>query len=175
MEGESRHVARVHAALARQVADRGQPFVAPCVLLSGGETTVTVSGKGQGGRNVEFLVALAQALDGHPRVHALAADTDGVDGSLDIAGACIDPTTPARTVALGRRLADVLADLSWLQAQDREPAGFAFFVAHSQVLSERAPQTLTTLTELVTDVAAARLAAGRPPLVLVLEQMKDEG
>ena len=110
MEGESRHVARVHAALARQVADRGQPFVAPCVLLSGGETTVTVSGKGQGGRNVEFLVALAQALDGHPRVHALAADTDGVDGSLDIAGACIDPTTPARTLALGRRLADVLAD-----------------------------------------------------------------
>lgn len=72
-------------------------------------------------------------------------------------------------------LADLLADLSWLQAQDREPAGFAFFVAHSQVLSERAPQTLTTLTELVTDVAAARLAAGRPPLVLVLEQTKDEG
>lgn len=71
-------------------------------------------------------------------------------------------------------LADLLSDLSWLQAQDREPVGFAFFIAHSQVLAERSPETLTTLTELVTDVAAARLAANRPPLVLVLEQMNDE-
>ncbi len=72
-------------------------------------------------------------------------------------------------------LADLLSDLSWLQAQDREPAGFAFLLAHSQVLAERAPEALTTLTDLVTDVAATRLAAGRAPLILVLEQTKDKG
>ena len=110
VEGESRDVAQVHAALARQVADRGQPFQAPCVILSGGETTVTVRGKGCGGRNVEFLVALAKSLNGHPAIHALAADTDGIDGAAEIAGAVIDPTTPLRAAAIGRRLAEVLAD-----------------------------------------------------------------
>jgi hydroxypyruvate reductase len=110
IEGESRDVALVHAALARQVADRGQPFATPCVILSGGETTVTVRGTGSGGRNVEFLVALAKALNGHPAIHALAADTDGIDGAAEIAGALIDPSTPTRAAALGRRLADVLAD-----------------------------------------------------------------
>ncbi|MDD2669407.1 glycerate kinase [Zoogloea sp.] len=110
IEGESRDVALVHAALACQVAGRGQPFSSPCVILSGGETTVTVRGTGSGGRNVEFLVALAKALNGHPAIHALAADTDGIDGAAEIAGALIDPSTPTRAAALGRRLADVLSD-----------------------------------------------------------------
>ena len=109
IEGESRDVARVMAALARQVADRGQPFTPPCVLLSGGETTVTVRGAGRGGRNVEFLAALALALDGHPSIHALAADTDGVDGQAEVAGAWIDPSTASRARALGHPLPEVLA------------------------------------------------------------------
>ncbi|RYG26768.1 glycerate kinase [bacterium] len=107
IEGESREVARFHAALARQVADRRQPFAAPCVLLSGGETTVTVRGAGKGGRNVEFLAALAQRLNGHPRIYALAADTDGVDGVEETAGAYVDPTTAQRA---GSRLARALDD-----------------------------------------------------------------
>ncbi len=101
IEGEAREVARALAAIARQVADRGQPFAPPCVLLSGGETTVTVRGQGAGGRNVEFLHALALALRGHPRIHALAADTDGVDGAREIAGARLGPDTLARARALG--------------------------------------------------------------------------
>jgi hydroxypyruvate reductase len=105
VEGESREVARFHAFLARQVAERNQPFAAPCVLLSGGETTVTVRGAGRGGRNVEFAAALAQALNGHPKIYALAADTDGVDGTVETAGAFTDPTTVARA---GDRLARAL-------------------------------------------------------------------
>lgn len=101
MEGESRDVALVHAALARQVATRGQPFSKPCVLLSGGETTVTVKGQGRGGRDAEFLLALAVALDGLPGVHAIACDTDGIDGSEDNAGAVYGPDTLARAAALG--------------------------------------------------------------------------
>ena len=110
IEGESRDVAFALAAIARQVADRGQPFTAPCVLLSGGETTVTVRGTGCGGRNVEFLTALAHALRGHPQIHALAADTDGVDGAAELAGAIINPSTPARALAAGRPLLRVLDD-----------------------------------------------------------------
>ncbi len=110
IEGESRDVALVHAALAKQVAARNQPFTAPCVLLSGGETTVTVRGKGRGGRNVEFLLALAVALKGHPGIHALAADTDGVDGAEETAGAVIDPTTLQRAVAAGMLPAASLAN-----------------------------------------------------------------
>src|SRR5690606_12689386 len=87
IEGEAREVARVMAGIARQVKKYGQPAKAPCVLLSGGETTVTVRGKGRGGRCAEFLLALAVALDGLPGVHAIAADTDGIDGSEDNAGA----------------------------------------------------------------------------------------
>ena len=101
LEGEAAEVAKVHAGIARSIAQHGRPLAAPCVLLSGGETTVTVRGRGRGGRNVEFLLALAVVLDGHPRVHALAADTDGVDGAEDIAGALCDPTTLARARALG--------------------------------------------------------------------------
>ncbi len=101
LEGEARDVGRVMAGIARQVALRGQPFAAPCVLLSGGETTVTVRGSGRGGRNVEFLLALALALDGHPDIYALAGDTDGVDGMEEIAGALIAPDTLARAWAMG--------------------------------------------------------------------------
>jgi glycerate 2-kinase len=81
IEGESREVALVHAGIAQQIAQHGQPVPAPCVLLSGGETTVTVHGTGRGGRNAEFMLALAVALDGHPRIHAIACDTDGIDGT----------------------------------------------------------------------------------------------
>ncbi|WP_317205806.1 glycerate kinase [Janthinobacterium sp.] len=96
IEGEARDVALVHAALARQVHARGQPFERPCLLLSGGETTVTVRGTGRGGRNAEFLLALAVALDGHPDIYALACDTDGIDGSEDNAGALYGPDSLAR-------------------------------------------------------------------------------
>jgi glycerate 2-kinase len=101
LEGESRDVARVLAGMARQVALRGQPFVRPCVLLSGGETTVTIRGKGRGGRNVEFLLALAAGLAGRPGVYALAGDTDGVDGAEEIAGALLTPDTLERAWAQG--------------------------------------------------------------------------
>ncbi|HXL82765.1 MAG TPA: glycerate kinase, partial [Casimicrobiaceae bacterium] len=86
LEGEARDVGKVMGGIALQVADRRQPFVPPCVLMSGGETTVTVRGTGRGGRNVEFLLALGIALHGHPGVHAIAGDTDGVDGLEEIAG-----------------------------------------------------------------------------------------
>ncbi|WP_149137117.1 glycerate kinase type-2 family protein [Cupriavidus campinensis] len=101
IEGEARDVAKVHAAIARQVATRGQPFQKPCVILSGGETTVTVRGDGRGGRNAEFLLALAVALDGLPGVHAIAGDTDGIDGSEDNAGALLGPDTLTRAGARG--------------------------------------------------------------------------
>jgi hydroxypyruvate reductase len=100
IEGEARDVAQVHAALALQVARRGQPFVRPCVILSGGETTVTVRGKGRGGRNAEFLLTLAIALDGHPDIHAIACDTDGIDGSEDNAGAILGPDSLQRAASL---------------------------------------------------------------------------
>jgi glycerate 2-kinase len=93
IEGESKDVARVMAGIVRQVQRYGQPAPAPCALISGGETTVTVRGKGRGGRNVEFLLALAVALRGLDGVYAVAGDTDGVDGQEEIAGAFIDPTT----------------------------------------------------------------------------------
>ena len=101
IEGESREVAKVHAALALEIADHDQPARKPCLLLSGGETGVTVRGKGRGGRNVEFALSLAVALAGDPRIHAIAADTDGVDGMEQIAGASIGPGTLARARGLG--------------------------------------------------------------------------
>ena len=110
IEGEARDVGKVMAGIALQVADRGQPFTPPCVLLSGGETTVTVRGRGRGGRNVEFLIALGVALDGHPAIHALAADTDGVDGQEEIAGAFLSPDSLARCWAQGLRPREALAD-----------------------------------------------------------------
>jgi hydroxypyruvate reductase len=110
LEGEACDVGRVLAGIALQVAERSQPVAAPCVLLSGGETTVTVRGTGRGGRNVEFLLSLCIALDGHPRIHALAGDTDGVDGQEEIAGACMAPDTLARAYQHGLRPKDMLAN-----------------------------------------------------------------
>ena len=101
LEGESRDVAKVMAGIAKQVVRHGQPAPRPCVLLSGGETTVTVRGDGTGGRNVEFLLALAVALHGEPGVSALAADTDGVDGAAEVAGAWITDNTLAAAEAMG--------------------------------------------------------------------------
>jgi len=98
IEGEAREVARDMAARARQCGAEGQ---GPCVLLSGGETTVTVRGHGRGGRNAEFLLALAVALEGAPDIFALACDTDGIDGSEDNAGAIVTPDTLARARAAG--------------------------------------------------------------------------
>ena len=109
IEGESREVGKVHAALARAVARRGEPFAKPCVILSGGETTVTVRQKGgRGGRATEFLLGCAIALQGEPGVHVLAADTDGIDGIEDNAGALVTPSTLARAQALGLKAADFL-------------------------------------------------------------------
>jgi hydroxypyruvate reductase len=99
--GEAREVAQSFASLVREIRQHGNPWPTPVVLLSGGETTVTVRGKGRGGRNAEFLLALALALNGLPGVHALAADTDGIDGTQDNAGAVIAPDTLARAAALG--------------------------------------------------------------------------
>ena len=103
IEGEAREVARAMAATALATAR-------PCVLLSGGETTVTVRGRGRGGRNAEFLLALAIALDGAPGIHVLAADTDGIDGVGEVAGAIIGPDSLARARALGIDPAAALAD-----------------------------------------------------------------
>ena len=103
IEGEARAVGTAMAGIALQAARRGQPVAPPCVLLSGGETTVTVHGDGRGGRNVEFLLSLALVLQGAPDIHALAADTDGVDGVEEIAGAIVTPDTLTRAWALGLR------------------------------------------------------------------------
>jgi hydroxypyruvate reductase len=110
IEGEARDVGAVMAGIARQVALRGQPFPPPCVLLSGGETTVTVRGHGRGGRNVEFLLALGIALNGQPGIHALAGDTDGVDGQEEIAGAYFAPDTLARAWTQGIKPRESLAN-----------------------------------------------------------------
>ena len=110
IEGEAREVARVHAGIARQVLRHGQPVAPPAVLLSGGETTVTVRGRGRGGRNAEFLLALAVALGDAPRLHAIACDTDGIDGTEDNAGALLKPDTLARARSLGLDPVAHLAD-----------------------------------------------------------------
>jgi len=110
IEGEAREVGRVMAGVASQVALHAQPAAAPCVLLSGGETTVTLRGNGRGGRNVEFLLSLAIALDGRAGVYAIAGDTDGVDGVEEIAGAIATPDTLERAWAQGIRPRDALAN-----------------------------------------------------------------
>lgn len=122
IEGESRDVATVLAGIARQVRHYGQPLTAPCVLLSGGETTVTVKGSGKGGRNVEFLLALANALQGCHNVYAVAGDTDGVDGQEEVAGAFITPETLDKARTLG------LKPLAYLDNND----GHSFFQALDQ-------------------------------------------
>ena len=117
MEGESREVGKVHAALARAVALKGQPFSKPCVILSGGETTVTIKKqlegtsreqRGRGGRAGEFCMGLALALQGQSGVYALAADTDGIDGMEDNAGAFVEPATLQRALAKGMKLDNYL-------------------------------------------------------------------
>ncbi len=109
LEGEARDVGKVLAGMALQTATRSQPFAPPCVLLSGGETTVTVRGQGRGGRNVECLLSFTAATGGQAQIHALMADTDGVDGQEEIAGACIGPDTLPRAWGLGLRPLDSLA------------------------------------------------------------------
>ena len=148
LEGEAREVALVHAGIARQVRRRGQPARPPCVLLSGGETTVTVRGDGRGGRNAEFLLALAAALDDLPGVFALAADTDGIDGTEANAGAVYRPglVAEARALDLDPRAA--------LDAND----GYGFFAALGGLV-ETGP-TLTNVNDfravLIEDPARAR-------------------
>jgi glycerate 2-kinase len=110
IEGESRDVATALAAIAREVDLRDRPFARPALLLSGGETTVTVRGRGKGGRNAEFLLALALAIEGTDGICALAADTDGIDGSEDNAGAIADGTTAARMRQAGIDPRAALAD-----------------------------------------------------------------
>jgi hydroxypyruvate reductase len=110
LEGEARDVGKVLAAIALQVSERGQPFSPPCVLLSGGETTVTLRGTGRGGRNVECLLAQALALQGREGIYGLAGDTDGVDGAEEIAGAVITPDTLRRAWQAGMNPADELAN-----------------------------------------------------------------
>lgn len=101
IEGEARDVGKVLAAIALQTAEKGQPFALPCALLSGGETTVTLRGQGRGGRNVECLLSFAISTQGHPAIHALMGDTDGVDGIEEIAGAVMGPHTLSAAFAKG--------------------------------------------------------------------------
>lgn len=124
IEGEAREAAKVHAGIARQIAAHGAPVARPALILSGGETTVTLRGKGRGGRNSEFLLSLAIALNGLPGVYALAADTDGIDGSEDNAGALMAPDTLARAAALGVDAGARLADND----------GYGFFAALGDLL-----------------------------------------
>jgi hydroxypyruvate reductase len=98
------------AGIVRQVVRHGQPAPAPCVLLSGGETTVTVRGKGRGGRNVEFLLSLAVELGGLAGVYAIAGDTDGIDGAEESAGAIVTPDTLSRAETSGVNAKERLAD-----------------------------------------------------------------
>jgi hydroxypyruvate reductase len=109
IEGEAREVGKVMGGIALQVAARNQPFAKPCLLLSGGETTVTLRGTGRGGRNVEFLLSLAIALGGAAGIHAIAGDTDGIDGAEEVAGALLGPDTLDRAFAAGLKPADSLA------------------------------------------------------------------
>ena len=127
IEGEAREVARAMAGMALACARHGEPAAAPCVLISGGETSVTVRGAGRGGRNTEFLLALAVALGGHKQVWALAADTDGIDGTEDNAGAIVRPDTLARG-------ADARASLA-------ENDAYGFFAALGDLIITKPTQT----------------------------------
>jgi len=121
IEGEASEVAKVHAGIAKQVIKHQQPVKAPCVLLSGGETTVTVRGQGKGGRNAEFALALCIALGENDAVHALSADTDGVDGSEDNAGVIVTPDALSRAETLGLDAGKYLLNndgYSWFKALD---------------------------------------------------------
>ncbi len=144
IEGEARDVALVHGGIARQIAGYGQPIAGPCVILSGGETTVTVRGTGKGGRNAEFLLALAVYLDGAPNIYALAGDTDGIDGTQDNAGAYLAPDILARATAAGLNAKALLANND----------GYSFFEALGALI-----KTGPTRTN-VNDFRAIYVAAG---------------
>ncbi len=124
IEGESREVAKVHAAIAVHARDYGQPVGTPCVIISGGETSVTVKGNGRGGRNAEFLLSLANTLKGEQGIYALAADTDGIDGSETNAGCWLTPDTWERAVQMGLNAEASLEDND----------GFGFFEALDQLI-----------------------------------------
>ena len=109
IEGETRDVARMHAAIAREVVRTGRPIKPPCCVISGGETTVTIRGTGLGGRNQEFALAAAMDLGGVPNVVVLSGGTDGTDGPTDAAGAIADGQTIERASKLGLRAAEFLA------------------------------------------------------------------
>jgi hydroxypyruvate reductase len=155
IEGEASEVGKVMAGIARQVASHAQPAAAPCVLLSGGETTVTVRGSGRGGRNVEFLLSLGIALDQHAGIYAIAGDTDGVDGTEDIAGAFLAPDSLARAAAQG-----IIARNS-LASND----GHGFFAAIGDGV-ETGP-TLTNVNDfraiLITEAAVSAAAPAAVP------------
>ena len=108
LEGDARSLGIEHAKLAIQIAAGTGPVETPCVILSGGETTVNVRGDGRGGRNGEYALSLAIALDGHPRIHAIACDTDGIDGAGDNAGSFVSPDTLVRASAAGIDAAELL-------------------------------------------------------------------
>jgi hydroxypyruvate reductase len=135
IEGEARDVALVHAGIARQAARYGQPGEPPLLLLSGGETTVTIKGQGRGGRNAEFLLALAVALDGHPGIHAIACDTDGIDGTEDNAGAVMAPDSLARGWGKGANAKAFLANND----------GYSFFEALGDLV--KTGPTLTNVND----------------------------
>ena len=122
--GEASEVAKVYAALARQIRRHGEPFKPPLALISGGECTVTVRGTGRGGRCTEFLLSLALELDGMPGIHALACDTDGIDGSEDNAGAVLAPDSLARAGAAGFSAKKLLANND----------GYSFFEALNDLI-----------------------------------------
>ncbi|UVE16320.1 glycerate kinase [Pseudomonas sp. LS44] len=124
LEGESSEVAKVHAGITKQIILHGQPLAAPCVILSGGETTVTVRGNGRGGRNAEFLLSLTDSLKGLPGVYALAGDTDGIDGSEDNAGAIMTPDSYARAGRQGLSARDELDNNN----------GYGYFAALDQLI-----------------------------------------
>lgn len=135
LEGEAADVGTVHGGMAKQVVGYGQPLPRPCVLLSGGETTVTLRGKGRGGRNSAFLLGLTLALDGLPGVYAIACDTDGIDGSETNAGAVLMPDTLARAQDLGISAAEYQANSD----------SYSFFAALDQLV-ETGP-TLTNVND----------------------------
>ncbi|HJU20829.1 MAG TPA: glycerate kinase, partial [Stellaceae bacterium] len=152
IEGEAREAARLHAAIALQLRAGhfrigGAAVAPPAVLLSGGETTVTVGGKGRGGRNAEFLLALGVALDGAPGIAAIACDTDGIDGTEDNAGAMLYPDSLARAAALGLSAKTALADND----------GYRFFATLGDLV-----MTGPTLTN-VNDFRAILVLAGPAP------------
>ena len=151
IEGEARDVGKVMAGIALQVARRGQPFEPPCILLSGGETTVTVRGSGRGGRNVEFLLSLAVALDGVPAIHALAGDTDGVDGQEEIAGA--HPRARHADARAGRR-----ASIRKERLADNDGHGFFEALGDSVMTGP----TLTNVNDFRAILIAARQDGVRP-------------